>query len=291
MESEEIVKLMSTESQRKKTPILSLIVSFVTRDFKIWWTYKFWLTLDISGTILLVASYYLFSLVTSSQQVQDAGYTVGGYFAFALIGIAFQQYVFFAIQGINESIREEQWNGTIETLLSSSTDFKVFLLGETVFYFIVSSVFLFVSLIIGVLLGAIFSISLASIISATTLSFLLIASHMVVGVLSAGVLMKTKQGNPLTWVFSWMTQLVSGVFYPLNLLPSYLEWVGKLFPLTYSLEGIRLCLQSNQNLTSPLVLNDAISLVLFTVLATPIALFVFRKGYNSARKDGSLGQY
>jgi ABC-2 type transport system permease protein len=291
MDSEQLVKLLSEETPRRKTPVHQIIASFITRDFKIWWTYKFWLTLDISGILIFVATYYLFSLIASPKLVQEAGYIAGGYFTFALIGIAFQQYVFFAVQSINMSVREEQWNGTMETVLSSATDFKTFLLGETCFFFIVSSAFLFVSLLMGYLLGATFSVSLASVLSAIVLSALLIASHMTIGVLSAGVIMKTKQGNPLAWAFSWITQLVSGVFYPLKLLPWYLDWVGRIFPLTYSLDGIRLCLQASQDLTSPAVLSDAFSLITFTILATPIALYVFKKGYDAARRDGSLGQY
>ncbi len=291
MDTEQLVKIMSKDTPRRKTPLHQVIASFIIRDFKVWLTYKFWLTLDISGIILFVASYYIFSLITTSQQIQEAGYTTGGYFTFALIGIAFQQYVFFAVQSINESVREEQWNGTMETVLSSATDFKTFLIGEICFSFIVSSAFLVISLLLGFLLGASFCVSLASILSTILLSALLIASHMAIGVLSAGVIMKTKQGNPLTWAFSWMTQLVSGVFYPLKLLPWYLEWVGKIFPLTYSLDGIRLCLQACQDLTSPAVLSNIISLIVFVILATPIALYVFKKGYDAARKDGSLGQY
>jgi len=291
MDSEQIVRLLSEEVPRRKTPAHRIVASFISRDFKVWWTYKFWLTLDISGIVIFVATYYLFSLITSPQQIQEAGYVAGGYFTFALIGIAFQQYVFFAVQSVNMSVREEQWNGTMETVLSSATDFKVFLLGETCFYFIVSSAFLFISLLMGYLLGATFSISPASLLSALLLSALLIASHMAIGVLSAGVIMKTKQGNPLTWAFSWMTQLVSGVFYPLKLLPWYLEWVGKIFPLTYSLDGIRLCLQAASDLTSPAVFSDVISLVIFMVVATPLALYVFKIGYDAARRDGSLGQY
>jgi len=291
MDSEQIVRLLSDEVPRRKMPAHRIVASFIARDFKVWWTYKFWLTLDISGIVIFVATYYLFSLITSPQQIQEAGYVAGGYFTFALIGIAFQQYVFFAVQSVNMSVREEQWNGTLETVLSSATDFKVFLLGETCFYFIVSSAFLFISMLMGYLLGATFSISPASLLSALLLSALLIASHMAIGVLSAGVIMKTKQGNPLTWAFSWMTQLVSGVFYPLKLLPWYLEWVGKIFPLTYSLDGIRLCLQAAYDLTSPAVFSDVISLVIFTVVATPVALYVFKIGYDAARRDGSLGQY
>jgi ABC-2 type transport system permease protein len=282
---------MSEEVPRRKTPVRRVVASFIARDFKIWWTYKFWVTLDISGILLFVATYYLFSMITSSQQIQEAGYVTGGYFTFALIGIAFQQYVFFAVQSINESVREEQWNGTMETVLSSATDFKVFLLGETCFYFIICSALLFISFFVGWLLGASFTLNPASLISALVLSALLIASHMAIGVLSAGVIMKTKQGNPLTWAFSWMTQLVSGVFYPLKLLPWYLEWMGKVFPLTYSLNGIRLCLQGGQSLLSPAVFSDTVSLIIFTVVATPLALYVFKKGYDAARKDGSLGQY
>jgi len=291
MDHGKIVELMSAETPRKKLPTYQVVISFIIRDFLIWWTYKFWLTLDISGNILFVATYYLFSLITSPQQIREAGYVTGGYFTFALIGIAFQQYVFFAVQSINQSVREEQVNGTMETVLSSATDFKVFLLGETCFFFIICSAFLFISFFVGYLLGATFTLSLESLLSVIVLSALLIASHMAIGVLSAGVIMKTKQGNPLTWVFSWLTQLVSGVFYPLKLLPWYLEWIGKLFPLTYSLDGIRLCLQGGQSLASPAVMNNIINLLIFTVVATPIAVYVFKLGYDAARRDGSLGQY
>ena len=291
MNYERLVEIFSEASSQKKISALQVISAFVKRDFKIWWTYKFWLTLDLTGTLLFVATYYLFSLIVSAQQVQEAGYISGGYFTFALIGIAFQQYVFFAVESINMSVREEQWNGTMETILSSATNFKIFLLGETCSFFIISSAMLLISLLTGCLLGAQFIITPASLISTIILSALLIVSHVVVGILCAGVIMKTKQGNPLTWAFSWMTQLVSGVFYPLKLLPWYLEWIGRIFPLTYSLDGIRLCLQAGQDLMSPAVLSDAVSLIIFTIIATPIALYVFKIGYDAARRDGSLGQY
>lgn len=291
MNPEQITALMSEETLLRKTPVSQMVASFIIRDFKVWWSYKLWTSLDVAGTILFVVTYYLFSLITSSQQVQEAGYVAGGYFTFALIGIAFQRYVTFAAESINDSIRDEQWNGTIETILSSATDFKTFLFGEVCFSFIISSAFLLISLLVGVLLGANFSFTPLSVLSVTVLSVLLIASHMAVGILSAGVIMKTQQGNPLTWAFTWVTQLVSGVFYPLKLLPWYLEWVGRVFPLTYSLDGIRLCLQSGQDLSSPAVLSDIMSLIIFTVVATPVALYIFKKGYDAARRDGSLGQY
>jgi ABC-2 type transport system permease protein len=291
MNVERLIEIISEDIPRRKTPLHQIILSFIVRDFKVWWTYKFWLLLDISGIILFIITYYLFSLITTSQQIQEAGYMTGGYFTFALIGIAFQQYVHFAVQSVNESIRGEQWNGTMETILSTATDFKVFLLGEVCFSFIVSSALLLMSLLIGVALGAEFHVTPSSILTAAILTLLLIASHMDIGILSAGIIMKVKQGSPVTWAFSWLSQLVSGVFYPLKILPWYLEWIGRAFPLTYSLDGIRLCLQSGKDLTFPAIISDIISLVIFIVIATPIALYIFKIGYDAARRDGSLGQY
>ncbi|MEM2913267.1 MAG: ABC transporter permease [Candidatus Bathyarchaeia archaeon] len=291
MDIDKIVDVISEEVPRRKSPVHRIVLSFIVRDLKVWWTYKFWLTLDIAGMILFVVTYYLFSLITTSQQIQEAGYMIGGYFTFALIGIAFQQYVHFAVQSINESIRDEQWNGTMETILSTATDFKIFLLGEVCFSFIVSSALLLMSLFVGVMLGARVYVTPASILSVIVLTILLIASHMDIGILSTGVIMKIKQGNPVTWAFSWLSQLVSGVFYPLRLLPWFLEWIGRIFPLTYSLDGIRLCLQSGKDLTSPEILSNVISLLIFIIIATPISIYIFKKGYDAARRDGSLGQY
>lgn len=291
MDAEKLIQIISEDIPRRKTPIYRIILSFIIRDFKVWWTYKFWLVLDIAGMIIFILTYYLFSFITTPQHIQEAGYTVGGYFTFALIGIAFQHYVHFAVQTINESIRDEQWNGTLETILSTATDFKVFLLGEVCFSFIVSSILLLMSILIGITLGAVFYTTPSSILTAMILTMLLIASHMDIGILSTGVIMKVKQGSPVTWAFSWLSQLVSGVFYPLKLLPWYLEWLGKAFPLTYSLDGIRLCLQSAKDLTSPAIVSNIIYLFIFIIVATPIALYVFKIGYDSARRDGSLGQY
>jgi hypothetical protein len=77
----------------------------------------------------------------------------------------------------------------------------------------------------------------------------------------------------------------------LNLLSWHLEWIGGIFPLAYSLDGIGLCLQRGQSLASTVIVSDTISLLTFTIIAMPIVLCVSIIGYDAARKDTSLGQY
>jgi len=118
------------------------------------------------------------------------------------------------VLGISEAIRNEQWFSTMETILSSPTSFWIFLFGEATFRFLVSTVFLVCALILGMALGATFTTSPSIVLSVVLLSALMVFSHLTAGIASAGMIMKIKQGNPVAWAFSWLTQLVSGVFYP-----------------------------------------------------------------------------
>lgn len=291
MGKEALIENLREDRTLGSTGLFTKLRAFVRRDRKIWWTYKMWVILDLLETFTFVITYALVAQIVSVDRLLEGGYTVGGYLAFSVIGIAFQQYVFSSVLGLSEAIRDEQWFGTMETILSSATSFRTFLFGESTFRFIIGTIFLFGALALGIALGATFQTSPGILFSVALLSILMIFSHLTVGIASAGVIMKIKQGNPVAWAFSWLTQLVSGVFYPLNVLPSYLIWLGRVFPLTYSLDGVRLCLMGGKTIMDPQVAQNVIWLCVFIVISLPLSLFIFKLGYNSSRQDGSLGQY
>ncbi|MEM4169982.1 MAG: ABC transporter permease, partial [Thermoproteota archaeon] len=95
----------------------------------------------------------------------------------------------------------------------------------------------------------------------------------------------------IVWAFSWLTQLFSGVLYPLGLLPDWLKWIGNAFPLTYSLDGLRRCLMNGEGLDSPMIMENTLKLILFIVVVLPFSLWFFKKSYDSTRREGALGQY
>jgi len=274
----------------KEASVLEKVYAFVVRDFRTWWTYKLWVSIDILGTLTFVVSYYFVSKIVYPDILEAAGYG-RDYLTFAVIGVAFQQYVFSSVSTLSESIRGEQWDGTMETILSSKTGFRTFLLGESVFRFIMGSYFLLAALLVGVAIGVRITMNLGSILSAALMTILLIASHMIVGVLGASLILKMKEGDPIVWSFSWLTQLFSGVLYPLNLLPAQVSWVGAIFPLTYSLDGIRRCLTVEATIFTPTVAEDIAKLAIFIAVSLPIALKAFKMAYDSTRSEGSLGQY
>jgi ABC-2 type transport system permease protein len=291
-----LIKMMAQQNKLDaKIPIRLKIYAYLLRGAKTMWSYRGYAILDILATSFQIAMYFLVGQIVTPTQIEAAGYG-SSYFTFALIGVAFQQFVFASVNMYSHSLHHEQEDGTIEALLTCKTSFGVYLLGEGVFNFVYATYFVAAGFIFGIILfQTTLSSNLLSILSAVVVTALLILSHLCIGIMAVGMIMKIKQGDPILWAFSWLTQLLSGVMYPLSLLPGWLLPAALAMPLTYSLDGLRRCLISvggqSATLLTPAVLGDVVSLLIFTAIALPISLRIFRWGYNAARRDGTLHSY
>ena len=52
-------------------------------------------------------------------------------------------------------------------------------------------------------------------------------------------LISPEKGTQLGFVAQGMLLVVSGVYYPVEVLPEWMQWIAKISPATYALEGIR----------------------------------------------------
>lgn len=293
MEGDQIVQLLREHSERVvRTPLVQKILSFIVRDFKIYWTYRFWVIFDIIDVVILVATYYFVAQIITPARLVTEGYVTGDYFTFAMLGIAFSQYVQNSVHGLTEGIRDEQWTGTIETILSSPTSYRSYLLGASAFRFLYGTIILIGALGLGLLLGGRVILTPSTFLTGVIFATLLVSGHLAIGAMSAGIVVMIKRGDPIAWGFTWLTQLVSGVFYPLGLLPWYLKWLGFALPLTYSLDGLRRTFMNGETLFDSFILQtDLIALALFIVIMVPLSLQVFAWAYRRAQRQGTLGQY
>jgi ABC-2 type transport system permease protein len=293
MEHDKIIELLREPLHHPSEKSLARIASaFIVRDFKIYWTYRFWVIFDIIDVVILVATYYFVAQIITPSRLIAEGYLTGDYFTFAMLGIAFSQYVQNSVNGLTEGIRDEQWTGTIETVLSSATQYRTYLLGASLFRFLYGSIILVGALSLGLLIGGKVILSPSTLLTGLIFAILLVSGHLAVGAMSAGIVVMIKRGDPIAMGFTFLTQLVSGVFYPLGLLPWYLKWVGFALPLTYSLDGIRRTFMNGESLFSSSVIQiDFVALVVFIIVMVPLSLQVFNWAYRRAQREGTLGQY
>ena len=83
--------------------------------------------------------------------------------------------------------------------------------------------------------------------------------------------------------------VLSGVAYPVEVLPGWLRWASFALPHTYALEGLRLTLL--QDAPSSIVRPQIGALMIYASILLPLSLVAFKLAVKRARAEGSFGQF
>ena len=195
------------------------------------------------------ASFYYLSRFIDRPGLRSTLPQAGGYFGFVLVGVAFFDYMGVSLTAFEQSLEEARQNGTLEYLLVTQASLPVILAGSVLYPFVL------LSLRTAVYLGwgmAFFGFPTDSanwfgafiVLAASVLAFLGF------GLLSASYMLLFKKGNPVRWVFLGVAGLVSGIMYPVTVLPRWLQAVARFMPVTYSLEGMRGAVLGHESLAA-----------------------------------------
>jgi ABC-2 type transport system permease protein len=260
---------------------------FFLRDLAIARSYRVVFLFEAIETLFGVAAFYYLSRfieVPAFARSQPAG----GYFAFAVVGFAFFDYMTVALNAFDQSLEEARRNGTLEYLLVTQTSLPVILAGSAIYPFVVLSTRTAVYLGWAVLLFN-FPVGRANWAGAVLVLAASVLAFAGLGVLSASYSLLFKKGNPVKWLFLGVAGLVSGIMYPVTVLPPYLQMVARLVPVTYSLEGMRAApLEEASLFTLWPVLR---ALLLFAVVLLPGSLAVFSWALRRTKVTGTLTHF
>jgi len=89
----------------------------------------------------------------------------------------------------------------------------------------------------------------------------------------------------LAWVAIFVLSPISGIYYPISVLPHWMQWIAWCFPTAYVFEGMRAVLFEND--FRPSYLADALAL---DVLYVAIGAFILLLSFRRARRTGALLQ-
>jgi ABC-2 type transport system permease protein len=262
--------------------------AFLKRDFINEISYKFSFFLQFFGVFLSIAVFFFLSKLFEGQEIPYLKPYGGNYFAFVLIGIAFSNYLNVAVRSLSKSIRDAQMMGTLEALLVTQTELPTIILGSSLYSYFFTSFQVFIYLILGVFVFGV-NLGAANYIGAMIILVFTITSFGSIGIISASFIMMFKRGDPITWLVTSLSWLLGGVFYPVQVLPSWLETLSNLLPITHSLNGMRLALLQGYTLKE--LMPSILALLLFTIFLLPVSVFIFTKAVKRAKVEGSLAQY
>jgi ABC-2 type transport system permease protein len=99
-------------------------------------------------------------------------------------------------------------------------------------------------------------------------------------------LLSPQKGEQMSVALQGFLLLVSGVYYPLSVLPIPMQIAGRGSPLTYALEGIRQSLLAGANVRQELPTIGI--LLLMGVVMIPCSLWIFSWAEKRAKRLGLL---
>ena len=186
------------------------------------------------------------------------------------------------------SIRQGQMLGTLEALLVTQTEIPTIILCSCLYSFLMTTFRIFVFILFGVLVLGM-DLHGGNFGGALLILLFTVICFSSFGILSASFIMVLKKGNPLGWAFTSLSWLLGGVYYPISVLPKWLQAVSRVLPITYSLEGMRMALLQGHSIRD--LFPTLLILLAFTAVLLPVSLFTFSHAVQKAKTDGTLMQY
>jgi len=270
--------------------LLRTAIAFLRRDLRMEVSYRFSFVLQFVGIFFSVFMFYYLSrlLGQSVGTISHLEPYGGDYFAFVLIGIAFSGYFGVGLSAFASGIRQAQTTGTLEAMLMTPVTVSSIVFSSSLWTYLMTSVRVLVYLLIGVaFLGL--NLGGGNYGAALLALALTVVTFSSMGIIAASFIMVLKRGDPVTWLFSTLSSLLGGVYYPVTVLPDWLQPVAALVPVTYSLRAMRLALLRGAPLAQ--LAPDLLALALFSVVLLPLSLVAFRFAVRRARIDGTLTHY
>jgi len=192
------------------------------------------------------------------------------------------------LETFDNNIRESQLMGTLEIVLLTPIKLTHMLLFSSLWPYLFTTLSFLTYLLFGVVLFDL-QIGNSNPLTAIVILLLSILTFAPLGILSATVVLVFKRGSGLRKVFSATSALLGGTFYPTEVLPDWIQSLCYFVPMTHAVTGVRAALISNASLSE--LTSEILFLCVFSAIALPLSLLLFKAGVVHTKRAGTLTQY
>ena len=266
---------------------LGLAYAFVEREIalsKRYWAWEVvWVIYGIV-TSLSVTYIGIAAPTISGGSVDDAA--VRRFVLYLLVGTIAWRFLGIIFDNISEVIAWERWEGTIEYTFMSPVPRLTHLLGMSAATLVRAAVFSVVTLA-AIALFVPVDLSNANPLSAVVLLAVGVVAFTGLGIASAAFpLMWPEKGLQMSYIVQAVVLLVSGVYYPVDVLPGWLNALSALSPATYVIRGMRAALMDGADLAA--LWPEVWPALLIGILSIPVGLGLFVRVEQYAKRTGRL---
>jgi ABC-2 type transport system permease protein len=250
---------------------------YLTKRY-IWW--------DVAFFVWTVANTLTIVFIAKGIEASGGQIDVNQATTILLIGAVIWAYLGIIFEFLTETVAWERWEGTIEYTFMAPLSRPTHLAGMGLFaiaYGLVRAALLFVAV------AFFFDLSMPRADFAAALVVLVVASVSFIGIgMMTAVLplISPEKGTQLGFIAQGVLLVVSGVYYPVEVLPGWMQRIATISPATYALDGIRDAILEGDGIGA--MWDEIWPLVVIGIVSIPLGLEIFRRGERYAKQHGKL---
>ncbi|MFH1836318.1 MAG: ABC transporter permease [Methanobacteriota archaeon] len=205
---------------------------------------------------------------------------------YLLVGSIVWGYLAIVFWEISHTISLERWEGTLEYTFMAPISRVSHLLGTSIFALTYG---IFRTSIVFVIAVLFFEISFEGMNIAGAALILAVSSMAFVGLgMIAAIfpLLSAEKGSQFNHIIEASIMMVSGIFYPVSVLPGWMQVLSKFSPATYTIEGMRMAIL--EGYTIPQLIPYIQPLIILGIICIPGGILIFSQVEKHVKKVGTL---
>jgi ABC-2 type transport system permease protein len=269
---------------------LRKLPAFFRRDLLVTWSYKLQFFTDWINLIGQVVVFYFVSGLVNPSAMPTYGDTQTSYLQFVTIGIAVTSFLQVSLARVTAAIRNEQLQGTLETLLLTPTAPATFQIGSAMYElaYVPVRVVLFLGFA-AVIFGVHYNV--AGLPETVAVLVVFVPFVWGLGVISAAATLTYRRGTSFVGAGASALTITSGAYFPVTAFEKFpiLNWLALHNPITLALYAIRNLLLGDWGWGQTL----PVLAILLPVAAATLAagVWAFRAALRREQRRGTLGLY
>jgi len=247
--------------------------------------------------VIYLALPFMFTLLIFGMGRFVSGGNAATYFAartgtanilvYEMIGSAVWMTSWVVVEDVGVSLRNEQISGTLEQNFLAPIDRATLLVGMSLADIVITTVIFLIS--VGVAVIVTMPADFAGLLQAYLV--LLVGLFPLFGVcfVFSGIIIRFKEPYVFVQIVNVLFAVLTGTYYPVALLPLWVQFLSGLLPQTYVIEDMRQIILANQNLVS--LYGNIFVLVALALTYPTVGYGIFKRIEKKAGVTGEFSKY
>lgn len=263
------------------------IAAFVRQDYLTAMSYRLSALLSIVTMVVTVVPVYYASGALQPVMARAIALEGGDYFSFLLVGLVTMQLLLVALNTLPTAVGSALRTGTLEAMFVTPIRLPTLLAGMMSYKLLWALAQATVLVTVGVVLGAHFHAARA--LPALGVLALVLVAYAAIGVLATAMQLVFRTHGPLLAAALIASNFLGGVYFPTSVIPSWLQYLSYLTPLTYGLRAMRQLVLTDLPMRA--VVADVAILAAIAAAFLALGMAAIYGALRYGRRTGSLAHY